>query len=165
MDVVFSGYFPGALGRILEAHGSYYHEAWGLDVSFEVQEGLELARFIDRFVDGRDLIRIARVGADFAGAIAVDGSRGDLDGARLRWFIVPTRFQGRGIGKALIREAMAFCRSAGHCSVHLWTFEGLDAARSLYQRAGFRLVEQRTVRQWGRERINEQKFFFEGDRG
>jgi diaminobutyrate acetyltransferase len=163
-DVVFSGYFPGAPGQILDAHGRYYGEVWGFDASFEIQEGRELSEFIARFVEGRDFLSVARFGEAFAGSIAVDGSCGSPDGARLRWFIVPRRFQGRGIGKALISDAMAFCRSAGYGRVHLWTFSGLDAARYLYEKQGFRLVAERAVRQWGREVVREQKFFFEADR-
>ncbi|HDR14031.1 MAG TPA: GNAT family N-acetyltransferase [Desulfobacteraceae bacterium] len=159
-DVSFSGYFPGALGMILEAHGSYYHEAWGFDSSFETQEGRELSEFFTRYTEGRDYLRVALAGGDFAGSIAVDGSCEGPDGARLRWFIVKPGFQGQGIGNALMNDAMTFCRVAGHRKVHLWTFEGLDAARHLYEKAGFLLTKERPVRQWGRGRVNEQKFCF-----
>jgi ribosomal protein S18 acetylase RimI-like enzyme len=164
-DLMFSGYFPGALGSILEAHGSYYHEVWGFDSSFEIQEGRELSGFFARYTEGRDFLRLALAGKAFAGSIAVDGSYDSHDGARLRWFIVKPDFQGGGIGNALLNDAIAFCRAAGHTRIHLWTFEGLDAARHLYEKAGFRFTEERPVRQWGRERVNEQKFCFEGDRG
>jgi diaminobutyrate acetyltransferase len=161
----FSGYIPGALGMILEAHGTYYHEAWGFDSSFETQEGRELAEFLMYYTEGRDLLRLALVGNEFAGSIAVDGSCGGSEGARLRWFIVKPAFQGLGIGSSLIDDAMAFCRKAGHARVHLWTFEGLLAARHLYEKAGFVLTEEKPVRQWGLERVNEQKFCFEEKRG
>ncbi len=39
----------------------------------------------------------------------------------------------------------------------LWTFEGLTAARTLYERNGFKLVQEHRVDQWGRI-INEQMF-------
>jgi diaminobutyrate acetyltransferase len=160
-EIRFSGYFPGSLGMILEAHGGYYHEAWGFDASFETQEGRELAEFFTRYREGRDFLRLALAGKAFAGSIAVDGSREEAEGARLRWFIVKPRFQGLGIGNALINDAMAFCRKAGHTRVHLWTFDGLQAARHLYEKAGFVLSEERPVRQWGLEQVNEQKFCFE----
>lgn len=38
-----------------------------------------------------------------------------------------------------------------------WTFEGLDAARNLYEREGFRLRRLQDVGRWGRE-IKEQLF-------
>ncbi|MFO8089603.1 MAG: GNAT family N-acetyltransferase [Desulfatiglandaceae bacterium] len=165
MEPSLSGYFPGALGMILQAHARYYHEVWGFDSSFEIQEGRELAEFFMRYTEGRDFLSLALVGNEFAGSIAVDGSCESPEGARLRWFIVKADFQGRGIGNALMNDAMVFCRKAGHAKVHLWTFEGLDAARHLYEKAGFLLAEERPVRQWGLERVNEQKFCFEGKRG
>ena len=39
----------------------------------------------------------------------------------------------------------------------MWTFEGLGAARHLYEKAGFRLVEEHKGTQWGSE-VNEQRF-------
>lgn len=57
----------------------------------------------------------------------------------------------------LMNAAMDFCRSSGYERVYLWTFEGLFAARRLYEKAGFELVEERNGRQWGTE-VNEQKF-------
>ena len=39
-DVRLSGYIPGAIGRISELHGKYYHEHWGFDLFFE-QRGFE----------------------------------------------------------------------------------------------------------------------------
>ena len=41
--------------------------------------------------------------------------------------------------------------------VYLWTFEGLDAARHLYEKSGFCLVEQREGMEWG-IKVLEQKF-------
>jgi GNAT superfamily N-acetyltransferase len=156
--VEVSGYEPGALGRIIEAHAVYYHEHWGFDISFEVQEARELAEFLGRYRKERDGLWVARVDRRFAGAIAIDGGPvGTQDGARLRWFIVPQEFQGCGIGTMLIRKAVEFCRAAGHHKVFLWTFHGLESARHLYERAGFRLALQREVHQWGQV-ILEQKF-------
>jgi hypothetical protein len=52
---------------------------------------------------------------------------------------------------------MGFCREAGHSTVFLWTFKGLDAARRLYEGEGFRLVAEHDVEQWG-SIIREQRF-------
>ena len=41
--------------------------------------------------------------------------------------------------------------------VYLWTFEGLDTARHLYEKVGFKLVEEHKGTQWGTE-VNEQRF-------
>ena len=52
---------------------------------------------------------------------------------------------------------MVFCQSRRYQHVYLWTFEGLHAARHLYDKAGFRLVRQQRGTQWGRE-VTEQRF-------
>jgi GNAT superfamily N-acetyltransferase len=156
-EIVYGGYWPGVIGKITELHGVYYHENWGFDISFEAQVGRELSEFLRDFRDERDFFRTARARNRFAGAIAIDGKEAGSKGARLRWFIVAPGFHGLGIGRRLIREAVDFCRGAGHDRIVLWTFKGLDRARSLYESAGFRIAEEHDIRQWG-NRITEQMY-------
>jgi GNAT superfamily N-acetyltransferase len=151
------GYYPGVVGKITEIHATYYYENWGFDVSFETQVGRELSEFIRDFDANRDGFWVAKIENEFAGAVAIDGRETDEEGARLRWFIVPPEFQGRGVGGTLIKRAINFCREANFRKVYLWTFEGLDEARSLYEQEGFRLSQEHDVYQWGRD-IREQKF-------
>lgn len=154
--MALGGYRPGDLGRVICLHGDYYHRHWGFDLSFEAQEAAELAEFLTRLDAARDIFLTAWVGDEFAGAVAIDGCL-TPEGARLRWFIVDESRQGQGVGQALIARALEFCRDAGHRRVFLWTFAGLDAARALYERAGFVLAEERLVEQWGGT-VREQRF-------
>jgi GNAT superfamily N-acetyltransferase len=153
----FQGYTPGTIGRITEAHAVYYHQHWGFDASFESQVARELSEFVSEFQVDRDGLWVADSGGRFAGSIAIDAKLSDTEGARLRWFIVVPAHQGSGIGRALLQEAVAFCRRKGYRSIFLWTFEGLTHARRLYEEIGFRLVQEHAVRQWGQP-ITEQKF-------
>lgn len=156
-EVTYAGHRPGVIGKITELHAVYYHQHWGFDLSFEAQVGEELSRFLSELAPDRDTLLTAWAAGEFAGAVAIDGhSTPDL-GARLRWFIVRPQFQGLGIGQGLLELALAFARGAGHGRVYLWTFRGLDDARRLYERAGFRLREEHQVRQWG-GLIDEQRF-------
>ncbi len=156
-EVRICGYYPGALGKIIEIHAIYYWEHWGFDISFETQVGREISEFMVRFRPDVDGLWIAQVNGNFAGALAIDGAHPGDDGARLRWFIMDTPYHGRGLGAVLMKRAMEFCRTAGHKKVHLWTFSGLDQARRIYERAGFVLAEEHEVDQWGSQ-IKEQKF-------
>ena len=151
------GYFPGAIGRITELHAVYYNEHWGFDVSFESQVAKEMSEFMTDFDQERDGLWSAFRDGAFTGAVAIDGRQVQGEGARLRWFIVQPGFQGQGVGGLLIRQCVDFCRRKCHPRIYLWTFEGLDAARLLYEREGFRLCAEHEVAQWG-NRILEQKF-------
>lgn len=148
-DLVFCGYCPGAIGQLTALHAAYYAEHWGFDLSFEAQVASELGQFMLAFDPARDLFLAARAGERLAGAVALDGHSTPNEGARLRWFIVQPTWQGRGLGARLLDQALAFARAAGHRRVHLWTFAGLEAARRLYERAGFRLAEEVVIQHWG----------------
>ncbi|MFC1834371.1 GNAT family N-acetyltransferase [Thermodesulfobacteriota bacterium] len=155
--VSLTGYYPGVIGEIVKLHAVYYHEYWGFDISFETQVGRELSLFMEKFNSQTDCFRSALVDGEFAGAIAIDGKLSNSEGVRLRWFIVGPGYQGLGIGAALIRRVVSFCRDAGHKKIFLWTFQGLEAARRLYEREGFVLAEENRIDQWGTQ-INEQKY-------
>ncbi|MCU0561574.1 MAG: GNAT family N-acetyltransferase [Desulfobacterales bacterium] len=155
-QTIVRGYTPGAVGLITRAHAVWYHTHWGFDASFEAQVGRELSDFIAGFEESRDGLWVAEEKTAFAGAVAVCGRRAAVDGARLRWFMVLPEFQGRGIGTDLLARAVAFCREKNYPKIFLWTFHGLDAARSLYTRFGFRLTEAHDVAQWG-QFIHEEK--------
>jgi len=155
--IKFQGYYPGVVGKITEMHAVYYHEHWGFDVSFETQVGRELSVFVSEYDKDRDGLWVATTDRRFAGSIAIDGRHAQTEGARLRWFIVAPDFHNAGIGQELISRAIEFCKKKKYPRIFLWTFEGLDLARRLYERENFRLIESHDARQWG-QHIKEQKF-------
>jgi GNAT superfamily N-acetyltransferase len=142
---------------VVRLHAEYYAAHWAFDGRFAAQVERELADFTAGFDADRDGFWWAEAGGAFAGAVAVDGSRHGEGCARLRWFIVDEAVQGLGLGTALIARAMEFCRERAFQSVHLWTFAGLHAARKLYERNGFVLVEEVPGDGWGPV-VTEQKF-------
>ncbi|MFP5399799.1 MAG: GNAT family N-acetyltransferase [Gammaproteobacteria bacterium] len=154
---VHRGYLPGCIGRIAELHATHYAAAAGFGLQFEAKVACELAQFCVSYEPERDGLWLAVDDGVVHGAIAIDGSHAADAGAHLRWFIVADALRGRGLGSALLDEAIAFCRRQGHGRVHLWTFAGLDAARHLYEKHGFRLEHARRGAQWGKE-VDEQHF-------
>jgi GNAT superfamily N-acetyltransferase len=156
-ETQYGGYYPGVAGKITEVHAVYYHENWGFDISFETQVGREFSDFLVEFDETRDGLWSAKRNNMFAGAVAIDGRTAQSEGARLRWFIVVPVFHGLGIGKELISRAVEFCKQKNYPKVFLWTFEGLDSARYLYEAHHFKLSEEHDVDQWG-QTIKEQKF-------
>jgi len=117
----------------------------------------ELSEFLGRYDEKHDGFWTASLKGRVEGSITIDGIHTEKKGAHLRWFIISDILRGRGIGNQLIKEALDFCRSKEYKRVYLWTFEGLKAARHLYEKSGFELVEQHKGIQWGTE-VNEQRF-------
>jgi GNAT superfamily N-acetyltransferase len=152
---IIRGYIPGSLGRVAELHSAYYHQHWGFGLFFEAKVATELAAFLGRYDEQRDGFWTAVLEGGIEGSIAIDGVHSAAEGAHLRWFIVSDKLRGKGVGNQLMDTAMDFCLSHGYKRVYLWTFEGLSPARHLYEKNGFRLVEQHKGSQWGRE-VNEQ---------
>jgi GNAT superfamily N-acetyltransferase len=154
------GYTPGLVGRVAELHGIYYHKHWRFGLFFEAKVATELIEFLKRYDEKRDAFWTAAVDGRVEGCITIDGLQAKGEGAHLRWFIVSERSQGRGIGSKLMGVAADFCRKNGYKRVYLWTFEGLNAARHLYEKAGFKLLEEHRGTQWGKE-TNEQRFLLQ----
>lgn len=150
------GYVPGAIGRIVELHGTYYHAHWGFGAFFEAKVAGGLSEFMNRYDDQQDGLWTASVNGRVEGGIAIDGIHASQEGAHLRWFILSESLRGRGVGHQLMDAAMDFCRIKTYPRVYLWTFAGLHAARHLYDNAGFVLVEERRGAQWGTE-VQEQR--------
>src|SRR5262249_26022330 len=108
-EITLTGYAPGAIGRIVELHGTYYHQYWDLGLYFESHVAMELAEFLSRFDPARDGAWFACAGNQIVGGIFIVGS--DPESPRLRWFILNPAYQGRGIGNRLMQAAMDFCKA------------------------------------------------------
>ena len=154
---IVKGYVPGAIGRVAELHGAYYHAHWGFGLFFEAKVAVELSDFLKRYDENRDGFWTVLTGPRVEGSITIDGIHGDREGAHLRWFILSDALRGKGAGNQLINTAVSFCRSKRFPKIYLWTFKGLDAARHLYEKVGFRLVETQKGTQWGKA-VDEQRF-------
>ena len=154
---ILSRYIPGAIGKVVELHGTYYAQQWGFGMFFEAKVATGLANFLSRFDERHDGFWVAVHDQRIVGSITIDGSEAAMKGAHLRWFILDSEYQGKGIGKQLIGEAMRFCKEKNFQRVYLSTFAGLDSARHLYEQWGFKLLEEKVGNTWGL-RVREQVF-------
>ena len=144
-----SGYVPGGIGKITELHATYYSKHWGFGLYFESRVAAEMCEFLNRFDKNRDGFWFALIEDKIVGSIAIDGIKASTQGAHLRWFIVDPEYQGKNIGGTLIRKAIEFCREVKFKRVYLSTFAGLDEARHLYEKLGFKICEECEGDQWG----------------
>jgi RimJ/RimL family protein N-acetyltransferase len=149
-------YVPGAIGRITELHARYYHQHWGFGLFFEAKVAAGLAAFLQHYQPERDGLWTAHEGGQIIGAIALDRQHGN-EAAHLRYFILDPAAQGQGLGAQLLASLLAFADAERVPLVYLNTFAGLDAARRLYERAGFVLVHEQPDRSWGVV-VHEQRF-------
>jgi DNA-binding MarR family transcriptional regulator/GNAT superfamily N-acetyltransferase len=152
-----TGYRPGLIARITQMHIDYYARTAGYGQRFETVVATGLAEFCNRLDHPDNAVWTVMRGGRILGSIAIDGE--DLgDGiAHLRWFILDDSLRGSGFGRQLMAQALAFVDARPFVRADLWTFDGLSAARHLYEAHGFVLAEQRPGDQWGRE-VLEQRF-------
>ncbi len=148
MSIEFDDYRPGCVGEIVTLHARYYAAEWGFGLPFETKVARELAAFMVRRKPDTDLFLTAYRDGRAIGSITIDSSGGGPKGAHLRWFIVDGVERGSGLGKKLIQDAMAFCKSSDITRIWLTTFAGLDAARALYEEHGFVLISESGDDQW-----------------
>ena len=68
---------PGDIGRLIATQAEYYSHNWRLSGTFEGNLAIEIGQFIRNMNPERDRMWVARCGAEFAGAISIDGSGGN----------------------------------------------------------------------------------------
>jgi GNAT superfamily N-acetyltransferase len=104
--------------------------------------------FIERFDPRRERCWIAEKDGERVGCVLLVKKSKTI--AKLRVLLVEPSARGLGIGRRLVEECVRFARQAGYRKIVLWTQSELDAARRIYQAAGFRLVGKQRHDSWGR---------------
>ncbi len=161
---IIEGAAPAALDQIVTMHASYYSREHSMGEVFERKVAEGLTEFLPRLQNPRNRLWLATspsLGGQIVGSIAIDGEDLGEGQAHLRWFILDDGCRGQGVGSALLRRAIEFVDRERFARTVLWTFKGLDAARHLYERKGFRLVQEYEGAQWGVV-LKEQRFEREG---
>jgi DNA-binding MarR family transcriptional regulator/predicted GNAT family acetyltransferase len=139
---------PGDLGWVVQRNGALYAQEYGWDASYEAL----VARIVADYA-GRAAPREAGWIAELDGAPAgcVFCMRKDDATAQLRLLLVEPAARGLGIGDRLVAECLAFARRAGYPQIVLWTNDILTAARQIYQRFGFELVDSEPHHSFGHD--------------
>ena len=144
------------LGALVRFHEKIYWKEYRYDRRFGAYVAKGLADMVLRYDSARDRLWLEKRGGRIIGSVAiVHRSR---TSAQLRWFLVALDHRGKGMGNRLMRQALRFARRAGYRAVFLWTTSELDAARRVYEGAGFRKSAQRTHDAWGRRNVTEERY-------
>jgi GNAT superfamily N-acetyltransferase len=77
------------------------------------------------------------------GSIGVE--RVDATTAEIRRLYLDARLRGRGLGRTLVEEVLAWCRAHDLIRLVLWSDTRFEHSHRLYTRMGFAQLGERTV--------------------
>ena len=144
---------PGDLGWVVHRNGALYAQEYGWDSSYEALVARIVADYAGRGDPAREAAWMAELDGSPAGCVFC--MRKTDTTAQLRLLLVEPRARDMGLGGRLVAECIAFARRAGYSEIVLWTNDVLDAARRIYQRAGFELTGSEEHHSFGHDLVGQ----------
>jgi DNA-binding MarR family transcriptional regulator/GNAT superfamily N-acetyltransferase len=143
----------GDMGWVVHRQGVLYAQEYGYDERFEALAAEIVAKFIQHYDPKRERCWIAEKDGEIVGSVFVTAKSKAV--AKLRLLYVEPSARGLGIGSRLVSECVRFARQVGYKKMVLWTQSELDAARHIYKKAGFRVVEKTRHHSFSKDLVAE----------
>jgi DNA-binding MarR family transcriptional regulator/N-acetylglutamate synthase-like GNAT family acetyltransferase len=140
---------PGDMGWVVHRQGLLYAQEYGYDETFEALAAEIVAKFIQHYDAKRERCWIAERKGEIVGSVFLVADSKTV--AKLRLLYVERSARGLGIGARLVAECIRFGRQTGYKRILLWTQSELDAARHIYEKAGFHIVEKKNHHSFGKD--------------
>jgi len=144
---------PGDLGWVVRRHGILYADEYRYDGAFEALVARIMADYVEHREPERENAWIAEVDGEPVGSIFCVKKSATV--AQLRCLLVEPNVRGMGVGTRLVDECLRFARRSGYKRIVLWTHAGLDAARRIYERAGFTLDKEQDAHSFGHDVVEQ----------
>lgn len=146
---------PGDMGWVVYREAALYAQEYGFIDEFEALVARIVADFLTDFDPRRERCWIAEVNGQNVGHVFLVKHPAEPGTAKLRLLLVEPSARGLHVGSALVEECVNFARAVGYKKVTLWTQSILVAAHHIYQKAGFRLVEEKANFQFGKDLMSQ----------
>jgi GNAT superfamily N-acetyltransferase len=143
------------MGWVIHRQAVAYAEEYGFNTDFEALVATVAASFLTNFNPARERCWIAEANGRPVGHVFLVQHPDRPTTAKLRLLLVESSARGTGLGSALVEECIQFARQAGYCRITLWTQSILVAAHRIYQKAGFRLVDEERHHSFGQDLIGQ----------
>jgi ribosomal protein S18 acetylase RimI-like enzyme len=141
---------PGDLGAIGEQHARIYASEFGLDIEFERDCLVSLAkRAVRGWPRARAMVRIVELRNGRLGGSVMVTDEGPSR-CELRFLALEPELRGVGLGAELLTQAMAHARSSGYEHTTPETMTDLTSAARLFRQHGFEITSIVSGQRWGR---------------
>ena len=141
------------MGWVIHQHGLLYNQEYGWDQSFEAFVAQICADFIRNFDPQKERCWIAEMQGERVGSIFCVKASEDV--AKLRMLLVVPKARGLGLGSHLVKECIRFAKRSGYKKLTLWTNDILVEARRIYDKNGFKLMEEEHHHGFGHDLIGQ----------